>query len=201
MPAKGVLLAEIADVVVADFAGVEEDQLLLPVDFRNNAAARGKHRQHLVFRDESFPNTGWRGLDGAGIDLHLTACERRVRDQHHHRPRGHAVHLEFEFRRLDCPRCGVKRERLDWLAANLVPNERHRAFCLYVVLGSHARRVPLVAKANMRPSTTLNAVLAGHAVGMQTVWVNRGTVVWPHAQLPHLAVPDLWALCNVLGLV
>lgn len=31
---------------------------------------------------------------------------------------GHAVHLEFEFRRVDCPRCGVKRERLDWLAAN-----------------------------------------------------------------------------------
>jgi transposase len=26
--------------------------------------------------------------------------------------------LEFEFRRVNCPRCGVKRERLSWLAAN-----------------------------------------------------------------------------------
>ena len=31
---------------------------------------------------------------------------------------GREVLLEFEFRRVDCPRCGVKRERLDWLAAN-----------------------------------------------------------------------------------
>jgi transposase len=28
------------------------------------------------------------------------------------------VLVEFEFRRVDCPRCGVKRERLEWLAAN-----------------------------------------------------------------------------------
>ena len=31
---------------------------------------------------------------------------------------GREVVVEFEFRRVDCPRCGVKRERLEWLAAN-----------------------------------------------------------------------------------
>jgi transposase len=31
---------------------------------------------------------------------------------------GMAVLVEFEFRRVNCPRCGVKRECLDWLAAN-----------------------------------------------------------------------------------
>ena len=31
---------------------------------------------------------------------------------------GRSVFVEFEFRRVPCPRCGVKRERLDWLAAN-----------------------------------------------------------------------------------
>jgi transposase len=29
-----------------------------------------------------------------------------------------SVFVEFEFRRVNCPRCGVKRERLDWLATN-----------------------------------------------------------------------------------
>jgi transposase len=31
---------------------------------------------------------------------------------------GRTVLLEFVFRRVNCPRCGVKRERLDWLADN-----------------------------------------------------------------------------------
>lgn len=40
------------------------------------------------------------------------------------------IYLEFELRRVDCRRCGgVKREQLDWLAAN--PHYTKR-FALYV---------------------------------------------------------------------
>ena len=51
----------------------------------------------------------------------------RVRDL----PRGDLrIYLEFDLRRVDCRRCGgVKRERLDWLAAN--PHYTKR-FALYV---------------------------------------------------------------------
>jgi FMN hydrolase / 5-amino-6-(5-phospho-D-ribitylamino)uracil phosphatase len=34
-------------------------------------------------------------------------------------------------------------------------------------------------------------VLGAHAVGMQTVWVNRGNLAWPHADRPHLTVSSL----------
>ena len=42
-------------------------------------------------------------------------------------------------------------------------------------------------------------VLAGHAVGMQTVWVNRHAGLWPHPIEPHASVPDLAALCALLA--
>ncbi len=42
-------------------------------------------------------------------------------------------------------------------------------------------------------------VLAGHAVGMQTVWVNRKAQAWEHPVQPHVAVTDLAQLCAMLG--
>lgn len=36
-------------------------------------------------------------------------------------------------------------------------------------------------------------------VGMQAAWVNRQGSPWPDAQPPHAAVPDLGALCRLLG--
>ena len=42
-------------------------------------------------------------------------------------------------------------------------------------------------------------VLAALDAGMQSVWVNRSGLAWQHDRSPHLAVSNLDALCDVLG--
>ena len=41
-------------------------------------------------------------------------------------------------------------------------------------------------------------VLGGLDAGMQTVWVNRDALAWPHAATPHVTVSDLGQLCALL---
>ena len=42
-------------------------------------------------------------------------------------------------------------------------------------------------------------VLAGHAAGMQTAWVNRSGQAWAHPVDPHVSVSDLRQLCALWG--
>ena len=42
-------------------------------------------------------------------------------------------------------------------------------------------------------------VLGALDAGMQTAWVNREQVAWPHAERPHLELTDLGGLVEVLG--
>ncbi|MDR6215019.1 HAD family hydrolase [Paracidovorax wautersii] len=47
-----------------------------------------------------------------------------------------------------------------------------------------------------------DATLDAHGAlgaGMQAVWLNRGEAAWPHEHPPHATVPDLGALCRLLG--
>ena len=42
-------------------------------------------------------------------------------------------------------------------------------------------------------------VLGALKAGMQTVWVNRDNHSWAHAEVPHVTVTELGALCRLLG--
>jgi FMN hydrolase / 5-amino-6-(5-phospho-D-ribitylamino)uracil phosphatase len=42
-------------------------------------------------------------------------------------------------------------------------------------------------------------VLGGLNAGMQTVWLNRDALAWPHAAQPHVTVTDLGQLCALLA--
>jgi FMN hydrolase / 5-amino-6-(5-phospho-D-ribitylamino)uracil phosphatase len=42
-------------------------------------------------------------------------------------------------------------------------------------------------------------VLGGLNAGMQTVWLNRDALAWPHAEQPHVTVTDLGQLCALLA--
>ncbi len=97
-----------------------------------------------------------------------------------------SVHLGFELRRVNCRRCGrVKRERLDWLAAN--PHYTKR-FAFYV--GKQCRTSPIkevasdlrldwhtvkeMDKLYMREQFALSGEPRPHVIGIDEISVGKG---------------------------
>ena len=89
------------------------------------------------------------------------------------------LYLECDLRRVDCRRCGgVKRERLDWLAAN--PHYTKR-FALYVGKQCRGTSIKEVAE-DLR--------LDWHAVTEMDKRYLREQLA--HADVLRLAVMDMW---------
>lgn len=71
----------------------------------------------------------------------------------------------------------------------------------------HARIFHVAAEAvGVHPMEVLHVgddmlldVLGARAAGMQTAWINRDGVQWPHAERPHLELADLSGLVAALG--
>ncbi|HEU4585131.1 MAG TPA: transposase, partial [Gemmatimonadaceae bacterium] len=97
-----------------------------------------------------------------------------------------AVYLDFELRRVKCRSCGsVKRERLDWLAAN--PHYTRR-FALYV--GKQCRTSPIkevasdlrldwhavkeMEKLYMREQLALSGEVRPRVIGIDEISVRKG---------------------------